>query len=97
MKKKAKKSGLNFIWYIRLKMRAEGNKLWTEAIAESDELRAESNRLKAESDKLWAESDKLWAEAIIEVYGNIKLEWKNYNVEKNDYECHLETGEVFKP
>jgi hypothetical protein len=26
-----------------------------------------------------------------------KLEWKNYDSEKQDYECHLETGDVFKP
>jgi len=44
-----------------------------------------------------AESDKLWAEAILQVYGNIKMKWKNYNSNKNDYECHLETGEIFKP
>ena len=63
MKKKV--LGLSFIWGIRLGFRAEG--------------------------------DKLWAEAILQVYGNIKVKWKNYNSNKNDYECHLETGEVFKP
>ena len=52
---------------------------------------------RAEGDKLWAEGDKLWAEAILKVYGNIKVKRKNYNNNKNDYECHLETGEVFKP
>ena len=57
-------------------------------------LRAEGAKLKAEGDKLWAEGDKLWAEAIIEIKGNIKLEWKYVN---NNYECHLETGEVFRP
>jgi hypothetical protein len=46
---------------------------------------------------LQAEGDKLWAEGILAVYGNIKLEWKNWSSEKQDYECHLETGEVFKP
>ena len=59
--------------------------------------RAESDKLRAESDKLWAEGDKFWAEAILQVYGNIKMKWKNYNSNKNDYECHLGTGEVFKP
>ena len=52
---------------------------------------------RAEGNKLWAEGDKFWAEAILQVYGNIKMKWKNYNSNKNDYECHLETGEVFKP
>ena len=70
--KKAKALGLQFIWNIRLKLRAEGN-------------------------KLWAEGDKLWAEAILEVHGNIKLEWKNWDSEKRDSECHLETGEIFRP
>ena len=55
---------LTFVWGIRGKLRAEGN--------------------------------KLWAEAIIEVYGNIKIEWKNWTLGKGS-ECHLETGEVFKP
>ena len=56
-------------------------------------LRAEGDKLRAEGDKLRAEGDKLWAEAIIEVYGNIKIEWI-YNNDK--YDCKLETGEVFK-
>jgi len=47
--------------------------------------------------KLRAEGNKLWAEAILQVYGNIKMEWKNYNKKQNDYECHLENGKVFKP
>jgi len=88
-----KELGLNFIWRIRIQLRAEGDKLW----AEGDKLRAEGDKFWAEGDKLWAEGDKLRAEAILEVYGNIKLEWKNWSEEKQDYECHLETGEVFKP
>lgn len=76
---------LEFIWNIRLKLKAEGNKLW-----------AEGNNLMAEGNKLWAEGNKFWTEAIIEVYGNIKLEWI-YRSEKEDYACKLETGEVFEP
>jgi len=89
------------------KLWAEGNKLWAEGDklrAEGSKLRAEGNKLRAEGNKLWAEGnklraegDKLWAEAIIEAYGNIKLEWKNWSDEKEDYECHLENGEVYKP
>ena len=52
-------------------------------------------QLWAEGDKLWAEGDKLWAEAILEVYGNIKIEWI-WVSEKNNYNCKLETGEIFK-
>jgi hypothetical protein len=89
------------------KLRAEGNKLWAEGNkmwaegynlwAEGNKLRAEGNKLRAEGDKLWAEGNKLWAEAIIDVHGNIRMEWKNWNEDKQAYECHLETGEVFKP
>lgn len=53
------------------------------------------DKLRAEGSKLWAEGNKLWAEAILQVHGNIKLEWKNWS--ELGYECHLETGEVFKP
>ena len=74
---------LETAWKKRLKLKAEGKKL-----------RAEGDKLWAEGKKLYAEGDKLWAEAIIEIKGNIKLEWKYVN---NNYECHLETGEVFKP
>jgi hypothetical protein len=110
---KAKALSLNFIWGIRIKLYAEGNKLWAEGNklraegdklyaegnklwAEGNKLYAEGNKLWAEGNKLWAEGDKLWAESVLEVYGNIKLEWK-YVSEKNDYECWLETGEIFKP
>jgi DNA repair protein RecN (Recombination protein N) len=43
-----------------------------------------------------AEGDILWLDAVIAVHGNIKLEWKNWNETTKSYECHLETGEVFK-
>ena len=74
-KTKAKTKGgiaLAFIWNIRLKLRAEGNKLWAEGnkllaegnklLAEGDKLRAEGNKVRAEGNKLWAEGDKLRAE-----------------------------------
>ena len=58
--------------------------------AEGNKLYAEGNKLWAEGNKLQAEGNDLWAEAILEVYGNIKIKWEGD-------ECHLETGEVFKP
>jgi hypothetical protein len=102
MKKLSKeiKKVLSFNWSSRLKLWAEGEKLRAEGKklrAEGNKLWAEGNKLMAEGNKLWAEGDKLWAETILELVGNIKLEWKNYNSKKNDYECHLETGDVFKP
>jgi hypothetical protein len=39
-----KKESLQSIWNIRLKLKAEGDKLWTEG-----------DKLDAEGDKLWAE------------------------------------------
>ena len=92
-KKTGKPLSLLFIWNTRLKLYAEGDKLWAEGdklYAEGDKLYAEGNKLYAEGFKLYAEGDKLWAEAIIEVHGNIKLEWKPNG------DCVLETGEVFK-
>ena len=112
--KTKKEIGLDFIWKIRLSLRAEGDKFR----AEGNKLCAEGNKLCAEGDKLWAEGnklcaegnkfraegnkfraegDKLWAEGVLEVYGNIEMTWKNWSEEKRDHECHLETGEVFRP
>jgi hypothetical protein len=91
MTKKKSVVGLNlqFIWNYRLRLRAEGDKLW----AEGNKLHAEGNKLRAEGDKLRAEGDKLWAEAIIAAYGNIKLEWIYRGC---DYDCRLENGELFE-
>ena len=68
-------------------------------IKEAWELRL---KLWAESSKLWAEGRKLRAEgdiailsAIVEVYGNIKIEWKNWNEKHDSNELHLENGIVF--
>jgi len=76
---------LEMKWQERAKLRAEGAKL-----------RAEGAKLRAEGAKLRAEGDKLWAEAILEIKGNITLEW-TWVSEKSDYKCTLETGEVFEP
>lgn len=92
MKTVEKKMTLEFAWSKRAKLRAEGAKFW----AEGDKLKAEGDKFWAEGAKLRAEGAKLWAEAILEIKGNIKLEYK-YVAVKDDYECHLETGEVFKP
>jgi hypothetical protein len=29
--------------------------------------------------------------------GVVLVRWNNWNKEKDDYECHLETGEIFRP
>ena len=50
-------------------------------------------KLWAEGNKLRAEGDKLWAEAVLEVHGNIKMEWKSRG---DVLDCYLEIGEVFK-
>lgn len=94
-------------WKERTKLRSEGAKLWIKG----DKVRAEGEKLQAKADdhrakgyelwangsKLRAKGEKLWKEAINEIKGNIKFEWLHYSPKKDDYECHLETGEVFKP
>ena len=92
MKKSDKGVSLSVVWSWRLKLRAEGSKLQ----AEGNKLQAEGNKLQAEGNKLQADGDILWLDAVIAVHGNIKLEWKNWNETTRSYECHLETGEVFK-
>ena len=88
------------VWKARSQLYAEANKLRGEGrkiYAEADKIWAKGDKLRAEGNKLRAEGDKLWADAILETYGNIKIEWKNWDIEKQDNECHLGTGEVFKP
>ena len=83
-------------WQARLKLRAEGDKLWAEGHklrAEGDKVWAEGDKLRAEGDKLRAEGDKLWAEAILEVHGNIFLEWKWRG---NIVDCYLENGDIYR-
>ena len=75
---------LSFIWKFRLRLYADAHKIWVDP-----------NKLYAEAKRLWAEGDRLWAEAILEAYGNIGLEWKNWNDQYQSYECHLENGEVY--
>ena len=94
---------LKIRWQERLRLRAEGDKLRAEGDklwAEGDRLRAESDRLRAEGDKLWAEGnklraegDKMWAEGVIEIYGDIILEWKRRG---DVLDCHLENGDVYR-
>lgn len=84
-----KKLSLKFIWGIRLKLRAEGRKLWSEG----DKLVPEGYRLLAEGGKMMAEGDRLWADAVLEAYGNIKMYWV---YEDGREVCKLETGEVFE-
>jgi hypothetical protein len=101
---------LKSVWNIRLKLnaksdilRAESNRFGRVGIEENilifrvkrDLFKAKSSKIWAKSDILRAEANELWAEAILETFGNIKIEWKNFNDEKNDHECHLENGEIY--
>ena len=76
---------LNFIWKLRLSLRAEGDKLREEGA----KLIAEGDKLWAEGAKLRAEGDRLWAEAVIEVYGNVAIEWHS------DMSCTVNGTEKF--
>jgi hypothetical protein len=51
--------------------------------------------LYAKAEGLYAKANGLWAQVILETKGNIKMEWKNWT--EKGYECHLETGEIFRP
>ena len=82
-------------WTQRAKLMAEGDKLMAEGaklLAEGDKLLAEGEKLLAEGAKLLAEGEKLWADAILEIYGNITLEWK---FKDGDYDCILGNGEHY--
>ena len=97
---KNEKCSLQFVWKKRLELRAEGNKLQAEGFklwVAGEKLCTKGEKLLIEGYKLYTKGNELWEKAIKEVYGNIKLEWKNYNSEKGECECHLETGEIFKP
>lgn len=68
----------------------ERSKLWREGA----KLRAEGYTLLIEGDQLRDDADNGWGEAVIACHGNIALEWR-WNVASNDYDCILESGEVF--
>jgi hypothetical protein len=87
-----KKTLLQKAWEKRLKLLVKGRKLYVEGdklYVEGRKLYVEGDKLWAEGDKLWAEGDKLFIEAVIEVHGNIKMEWKGGD-------CILENGEIYK-
>ena len=65
--------------------------------ARRDQLYADGAKIYEKANQLWAKASFLWGETVIRVYGNINMEWKNYDKEKKDHECHLENGEIFKP
>ena len=91
MKKITKRgiASLRIVWGLRLKLRAEGDKLW----AEGDKLRAEGSKLRAEGDRLRAEGSKLWAEKILKVCGNIAMDWR---CRGNGFDFHLDAETVFR-
>jgi len=81
------------LWKKGRRLLSKSNTLWEESI----KLQTKSNKLQAKGTQLQVEGNRLWINTILESYGNAKVEWKNYDYEKQDYECHLETGEVFRP
>ena len=97
------------LWMEGTKRREQGDMLWAEGAKyrthknglklwrQGTKLWVEGDRLRMEGVKLWEQGDKIWMEAIIEIYGNIEISWKNYSEEKKNFECYLENGEVFKP
>lgn len=88
-------------WEKRCKLRRKGNKLCLKSrkfySKDGRETYAKGEKLRVECNKLWNEGDALWANCILEVCGNIKIKWNNRSIDNFDSECHLETGEIFKP
>lgn len=91
-------------WGERNNLHAEGGRLCDEGLklcadgrlcAEGFKLHAEGIKLCAEGLKLCAEGSILLFSAVIEKYGNIGMEWKNWNEKHNSYEFHLANGEVY--
>lgn len=91
-------------WKQRLKLHIkadklceEGNKLMAEKvkISVSDKLYVKGRKVYEKGCKLYAKGNELWAEAVFKAYGNIKMEWKNWDETYNLQECHLENGEVY--
>ena len=91
-------------WEQRLKLWAkadtlceEGNKLMRERVkfGIGDKLYAKGRKLYDKGCKFFAKGSKLWVEAVLKAYGNIKMEWKNWDETYNLQECHLENGEVY--
>lgn len=85
-------------WNERLKLRAEGDNLYTKGNnlrADGDNFYAEGNKLHSEGKKLYIEGDLVFINAILRENGNIKMEWKNWNEKNGSYECHLENGEIY--
>lgn len=66
-----------------------------EAWAERDKLRAEGNKLWAEGKKLWAESDIIFLAAVITEFGNVAIEWRDWNEKHGSSCCRLGNGEYF--
>lgn len=47
--------------------------------------------------QLRKEADRVWENAIRQVYGDINVDLKNWNKNKQSYEYHLENGLIFRP
>lgn len=76
---------LQIAWAERCKIRQRGIDLFKAA-----------NEVRNEGQKLQREADTLWQETVTKSGRGI-MQWKNYDAKKNDWECHLSTGEIFKP
>lgn len=100
---------LKSAWEARLKLYVEGNELYIKGNMLGIKVKTRGNRLWAEdylqyargfelcaqAETLYAEAEKLWAEAVVSAYGDVTIEWKNWNKEFWCYECHLDNGEKY--
>ena len=79
------------------KLTREGNKFELKNKAIGSKLRAAGSWLYEAGSKLMAEGEHLWAVTLTWHREGVKIEWKKWSAKKQAYECHLGTGEVFKP
>ena len=67
--------------------------------ANQESLKAE--KLKLEANKLRILGEDIWIEAVYEVFGNIKIEFKDFNEKKHSHKCILylkdATTKIFNP
>src|SRR5271157_4623551 len=73
----------------------------SESTFEANQQSLRSEKSKLEANRLVVLSEEIWANAIREVYGNIKMEFKQWNEKKHSHSCVLyikgKTTKTFNP
>lgn len=70
-------------WQKRLELHKEGRKAYDEG-----------RKIFGNGDILFTEGNTCWAEAVLNTYGDIKVDFR-YNQKTNKNDCYLGNGEVY--